>query len=930
MQAWDVITHGGGEGLFYTFNAVAAFFNGKTPGSSVGSLAATLGTISATFAAALAIFMMVVKQDLKISFNWLFGSFLIMNLLMFPKVNILIIDRVTGFQRPVAHVPFMLGAFAGATSQLGDVMAKKMDDIFSGPIGVGENMGSKDVMNYRTHGVAMASELVAKASRFTITDADMAANMREFVQQCVIIDIAKGKYSINEILESPDVWGLLKEHASPARGFPYRNIENRIIDTKILTCQEGAAKLDIAWAKALDKSKKVYGARFFPHSKNPGHALISNMSISYGYLTNISAEASDILRQNMMINALEDGLLSANQINNASAAVTGYATTRAQEQQKTAYALQGNMASLSLSVLKIVVEVMFYAIFPIIVIIAILPGGVAVLKKYVIALFWIQSWAPLYSVLNMLVNIYGRSKSMAAIAGTSAYGISAATMPGLAEGNEWVAAVAGYTMMSVPFLSYGLIHYGAGAFSQLSTHFGSVTQSAASHAAEEATTGNYNMGNTSFDNHSRHSISGFKQDQNLSVATGRSSVQLGDGAWVSTTMDGSVVYDNTSAISKIGGNVNYAENIGQSLSKSADESHREGTQYMTSAQDNLTSALQQAQDFRTMRSKGISSDVSESTGESTSENKSLSKYLDLENQFAKDNNIRADLARGSLVRSALSGRISADIGTGLPFVKIGASGSLEKSADSTVNSTMSGSDLDSKAKRFVEKEGINDLLQNAITESKDTRFSNNSSSGSSYSDSINASLSQAESHMNSASVSFGKEQQYRESAQLITSNSVGFNQDMSQKYVDSLLKTPNEGGHYGISGLHSTLKDTDQNQQHLSEFVQERAKKTHSDLLANKDLHANKIYQSYQKNADLFNDGKAIKQGYQTHKKEIHQENNKANLSQPVSNATSGQYSRKRDELNAKILVKQTEIKDEIKTNLNEFEDKYKKHVDGK
>lgn len=928
MQAWDVITHGGGEGLFYTFNAVAAFFNGKTAGSSVGSLAATLGTISATFASAIAIFSMVVKQDLKISFNWLFSSFIIMNLLMFPKVNVLIIDRVTGFQRPVANVPFMLGAFAGATSQLGDAMAKKMDDIFSGPIVSDANIAGKEVMNYRIHGVAMASQLVAKASRFTVTDADMAANLREFVQQCVIIDIAKGKYTINELLESNNVWEMLKTQASPARGFPYRNINNKVIDTKILTCQEGAAKLDIAWTKAIDKSKKIYGARFFPNSKNPANALISNMSISYGYLTNISAEASDILRQNMMINALEDGLLSANQINNASAAVTGYATTRAQEQQKTAYALQGNMASLSLSILKIVVEVMFYAIFPIIVIIAILPGGVGVLKKYVIALFWIQSWAPLYSVLNMLVNIYGRSKSMAAIAGTSAYGVSAATMPGLVEGNEWVAAVAGYTMMSVPFLSYGLIHYGAGALSQLSTHFGSVTQSAASHAAEEATTGNYNMGNTSFDNHSRHNISGFKQDQNLSVATGRSSVQMGDGSWVSTTMDGNAVFDRNSAISKIGGNVNFAENISQSLSKSADESHREGIQNMVSAQDNITSALQHAQDFRAMRSKGLSSDQSESRGESNVENSSLSKYLDLENQFAKDNNIRADLARGSLVRTALSGKISADIGTGLPFLKVGASGSIEKSADLSVNSSMSGSDLESRAQRFVEKEGISELLQNAVTEAKDSRFSNNSSSGSSYSDSINASLSKAESYMDSASVSFGKEQQYRESAQSVSSNSVGFNQDMSQKYVDNLLNNTEQGKNHGIAGVNSLLSDSAQNQQHLSKFVQERAQETHSSLWDNKESNTRDIYQSYQKNVDSLGGGKDVNKGYQSNRNDIIGQRNKAGLKQPVENQTNNQFGDKRDNLNSKILIKKADIKNEHENNLNKFEEKYKNHVE--
>jgi len=417
MEAWDVITHGGGEGLAQVFNAVAALFNGEG-NTHTGSIVASLAFISSAFGTAIAAYTMVMKQELR-------------------------------------------GAFAGMATQLGDVLTKTMDDVFS---------GGGEVMHYRRHGVAMASQLVAKASRFTLTDPDLAANIREFVQQCVVFDIAKGKYTISTLLESKDTWQLLKENASPARGFIFKDDKNTI-----LTCAEGVAKLETSWQHAVNQAAKIYGARFFPHSENPAKTLLANLKISYEYLTQLSLEASDILRQNMMINALEDSLISFNQITDASAAITGYAVTRAQEQQKTAYALQGKMASLSHSVLKVVIEVVFYGIFPIIAVIAILPGGVAVLKKYVIALFWIQSWGPLYSLLNMLVNTFGKIKSTVAVSSVAGATLSAATLPGLAEANEWIAAIAGYAMMSVPFLSYGLIHYGAGALSQMASHFGGIT-----------------------------------------------------------------------------------------------------------------------------------------------------------------------------------------------------------------------------------------------------------------------------------------------------------------------------------------------------------------------------------------------------------------------------------------------------------------------
>lgn len=820
MHTWTVITHGGGEGLVYCFNAVAAFFNGRNVGSSIGSHAAAFVFIGSLFATVIMVYMMVIRQDIRVSVNWLITSFLLMSCLMIPKSKVLVVDRITGLQVGVANVPFMLGAFAGISSQLGDIMAKKTDMLFSTTFMPNCNAAPKgsDVMNYSTHGVAMASQLVAKASRFTITDPDMAANMREFVQQCVVYDVAKGKYSLKELLQSPDVWKLLNDSASEARGFPYRAVQDQQIETRILTCKKGVEELGKSWDRAYQNAKKIYGSRFFPNSKNPANALASNLEISYAYLTNISMQASDILRQNMMINALEDGLISFNQVTDANAAITGYAATRAQEQQKTAYALQGKMASLSLSVLKIVVEVMFYGIFPIIAIIAILPGGFVVVKKYIIALFWIQSWAPLYSILNMLVNIYGRTKSMGAVTGVSTNALSMATLPGLAEANDWVAAVAGYTMMSVPFLSYGLIHYGAGALSQLSTHFGSVTQSAASHAAEEATTGNYSLGNTNFDNHSQHNISGFKHDTNSSVSTGRSTFQLEDGSFVSRNPDGSAVFNRPSAISNIGGNINWNESMASSYSQSADESHRVGVQSAMAAQNNISSALNQLHDFRESHGKGTSADTTYSQNESVLNQSSISKFLDKSEQFANENRISHEKSNMLLANAAM--RVQGSYGLKIPLTDIGASISGEAGINLQQNRTSSDTDLMSKAIAFSEKEGLSEVLQKSMSEAKDMRFNTNESESNAYASSIASNLSTAESQVKSASASFGKEDSYREAAQMVTQQGAGFNQDMSQKYVEWLSEQNSGGKKLGASGVHHVISDEGINRRYMQNFIE--------------------------------------------------------------------------------------------------------------
>jgi conjugal transfer mating pair stabilization protein TraG len=385
----------------------------------------------------------------------------------------------------------------------------------------------------------------------------------------------------------------------------------------------------------------------------------------------------------MMSNAIDDGLLELNQLTDANAAVTAYAAKRAQAQQRVAYSLQGSMASLSLSVLKVVVEILFYGLFPIIVAISIFPGGWVVIKKYIIALFWIQSWAPMYAILNMIMNIYGKTKSMAAVSTMGRGALNMYSLKGLSDANEWISSAAGYAMMSVPFLSYGIIHYGAGALSQLATHFGSVTQSAASHAAEEATTGNYSMGNTSFDTHNRHNISGFKQDINASVATGRTTFQREDGSLLSTNRDGKPVLDRTPALSNLGASFNKNDSLQLGFSKMADQSHRAGMQHMAGYQENLSSALSNFQSMQDNHRQGKDSSESFVHGDAVYKDSALSTLSAASTDLSEKLHVDRTVANQLLLGGNIGGNAGIGVGKGGAGVNAGVNAgiSLGKSHD---------------------------------------------------------------------------------------------------------------------------------------------------------------------------------------------------------------------------------------------------------
>lgn len=768
-MAYDVITHGGGEGLVYTFNAVASLFNGSR------ALGASLVYMASVFSMLLMVMMMVAKQELMPTVKWFFGALFLTSALMVPKVDIVVIDRVTKLTRPVANVPFMLGVFAGISSQLGDILAKQMDAVFS-----------KAGPDYRGNGVAMASQLLSKVNHFHIRDPLMASNVRGFVQQCMVFDIAKGKYTIKALHQTDDIWTLLKENASPARGFVYKTFDEGLqrqgnpsakpFKSKIITCKEGADALEQAWGNAYKQAAIAYGSRLYPSAPNPANLFMQNLPLAHDYLTQLSRSAESILQQSMMSNAIDDGLLELNQLTDANAAVTAYAAKRAQAQQRVAYSLQGSMASLSLSVLKVVVEILFYGLFPIVVAISIFPGGYAVIKKYLIALFWIQSWAPMYAILNMIMNVYGKASSVAAVHTMGKGALSMTALRGLSEANAWVSSVAGYTMMSVPFLSYGIIHYGAGALSQLSTHFGSVTQSAASHAAEEATTGNYSMGNTTFDTHNRHNLSGFKQDTNASVATGRSTFQQRDGSQLSRNSDGSAAYNRAGSLSEFGGNIKMSDQLATSFNESANQSMQSGMQDSLSAANNLTQAFNQADEFRHHRGKNTDLTQAFSEQEEAYKQTSFSQYKDLITQFSKDNKVDTTTANRWFASIAASAQGS------VAGFKLAGSAGYEGSRTSTDSETFH------QAEQFAEKNGMAELLQQSMRESKEGRFSLMESDGNSVGQSLSSSLNNASSQIDSAQAHFSKADAYQQQASYFEQNGVNVDQDLSQQYWDSLVK----------------------------------------------------------------------------------------------------------------------------------------------
>src|SRR3546814_20129016 len=109
-----------------------------------------------------------------------------------------------------------------------------------------------------------------------------------------------------------------------------------------------------------------------------------------------------------------------------------------------------------------------------------------VAKGYITGFFYLAAWGPLFVILNMI--FMSRWQDSLASWGANG-GMTAANFSGISAVNQDVGALAGYMLMSVPFIAAGMAN-GAMAIASPSASFPSPSQNADEQAADEAPTAN--------------------------------------------------------------------------------------------------------------------------------------------------------------------------------------------------------------------------------------------------------------------------------------------------------------------------------------------------------------------------------------------------------------------------------------------------------
>lgn len=638
MGAWEIFTYGGGDTLLQLFNGLVAILGDN----NFLVLLKLTALITVIWVIIEALFM---KRPLSI--QPFLVVILVFYILFLPRVNVIVTDRIDPSNSGVvANVPIGLGFTASMASTAGDWMSRAFETVFTLP----------NDLQYTTNGLLFGSNMLRAASQFEITDSRLAGNISEFMQQCVFYDILTGFYTWGDIVNEPDLWNMLRTSANPARSFQYLDAANT---KSIVTCPAGAALLDADWANELTQAQTVYGNRMFPGDPLANAKFMAALPISYSYMSNIATTAADAIRQNMMSNAVKRSLTRFAARSDASAAAQDLALAQAEAQRSASYSVLGELAGETLPLLRNVFEVLIYGLFPMFLILMFTPAAGKALMFYLKSLFWLQLWAPLYALLNLIMTSYSANTGEA-VATLPAGGqeLTLATTTALGAVNADISAIASYMAWMIPLISWGVVNAGMGmSMSMLAAGLGSITQQAGSRAAADVSHGNIGMGNASMYNQNA-----FKTDMAPAYAGGAGTMVDGKGTTMTATPSGGQ-YEQF-AQSNFGFGVQMTNAMRSGINTQLSDSQQALWQNGSSLSSSMAANYTNMQRFMEQRSSGVGYSNDYQMQDGTSAREEFGNLTSIANNFSEKYGVSNQQAVAMLG--------TAGIGGDIPLTKIGA------------------------------------------------------------------------------------------------------------------------------------------------------------------------------------------------------------------------------------------------------------------
>ncbi|UAN24961.1 conjugal transfer mating pair stabilization protein TraG (plasmid) [Enterobacter sp. JBIWA003] len=630
MAVDTIYTVAGGAWFQDTLNGVAAFFNSRA-GDSLIAMATAVSVIvgAATY---------IRTRNIMDLAKWAGFYVLVIAVLVGDKRNVQIVD----LSEPAAiyqvdNVPTGLAAPASLITRIGAGMAQVYDYIFARP----------DALTYSKTGMLFGAQLAAGSSDFRFSEPEIQRMFSDYVHNCVVGDIMlNNKYSIGDLMNSSDPYALIFSKPSPLRGLYDKN-------RNFLTCEQATTKIntdsgDISGRNMFPFLQQVlnrthgFTSQVFGPTNGASTALFTEMlGDSYNYFHGNSMTSTEIIRKNVVMNGLRSGLESFSADSGDTAGLVNTATQTSMAKMRLSQATSASIAASTLPVMHSVLLGMTMALFPVLIVLAIVSSlSWTIIKGYIYTIAYLQMWPILFSILNHAMNFYLQGK----LKGTA---VTLATFDQVQNTYSDIGTTAGWLALSIPFIAWGMVKGLGQVVSQAGNYLGQTLQSASTQSSSQAVDGNW-----SYNNMSTGNVQGNKWDTNYSHREGHMTNQLESGATKTLTTSGQQVFNNAESISKLPVDIT----LGSTASSSWQKQQRDSLSEAQSLSNSLsqTSSLASSQMSQWSQQRGNSDTTVAGTDSSTSSNltKALSTIQSIGNRYARDENVSlAEAVRAAATKS---------------------------------------------------------------------------------------------------------------------------------------------------------------------------------------------------------------------------------------------------------------------------------------
>ncbi|ELQ4386327.1 conjugal transfer mating pair stabilization protein TraG [Salmonella enterica] len=760
----------GGEFFQAAFNGVATLI-----GTSTWD---TLFHIVGFFSAMALFFVYIRGHDPKEVLKFIAVFILITSVLVIPKRTVHIIDMTNPtLVLRVDNVPTGLSVPFRFITSIGGSLTKIYDSVFHTP----------DSVAYSKTGMLFGATLMANTTDVVAQNSDLATLLKEYVQQCVIGDIMlTHKYSMAELMQSSDPYEIIFRKPSPLRGVIVPR-GNSLAQAGFQTCEALAnnvlkRELKVDTTKG-GKTWDYYVNRFIGPRASADTLFGLMMADSYGFYYQGGRDASEILRQNVVMNAIKQGITTHTAASGNVASLVNMADQSSNSKMRLSWAASGGLAATFVPVMHTVLMAMLVGMFPIIILLATIHGlTLPVLKGYVFSLVYLQSWPPLYAILNYAMSYYlkGETKGM---------NFSLSNLNTIQQTHSDIGLMAAWLSNSIPFIAAGLVFGLWRVVSQAGNYLGSSINSTASSAASQAADGTWAFNNMQMEN-----VSGFKWDTNQSVRDGQMLTQHASGATTTKTAGGGILHDGKSAISSLATDIQF----GRMLSSSYQAQQREAESQVQSLSNSIShgSQLVGSQLTQWAQQRGNSDTVVSGADSSraTTLTQAINKLNSVADSLAKRTGISTSEAVKEVLNKSQSGDFTAGVSLsvgkdklfGLLSAKANTDFSYKGSDQSShgINSDISSKTDHDRSLTVQETKDVRDAMDVINNHRTTDNSSHTDNASSSLSEQLASNLSDLQGQIKQYNDALNRSHEYAQMASYAENNSASINSNYSQEFVN--------------------------------------------------------------------------------------------------------------------------------------------------